>query len=369
MNTFIYTVSGQPIGPGRTINKTQSLTGTTDVTFALSGLSAYDTPASTSKINKIVVDYDEGIRGRDGFSAGNLTINRPLSSTGIPTLSSETFTQILQTEFTNETDRHVYFSIYRDDLYVDVIDVKFTMSKPSIDEYENINLLKTDYFNNDEENEKLLLTFINKNPEVIGLSLVNLDIPGKEGFDPSLTTSQHTSTNTFNVGFTTEYVQVDASNSNTGNAIQISLDDIYKSTGLPKNNSKITLKYRTRAADPTNASLTEIPFPGTIASQSLYVPLTAGSGFLHLSGFLNWNCDDLIKDVDLSTQTITLPLIDIKGTRTNLADYYFTNYNSGIGASTQQPVSAGYFYVDIWNVDSCDTVTTQTSTITTFVNY
>jgi len=53
MNTFIYTVSGQPIGPGRTINKTQSLTGTTDVTFALSGLSAYDTPASTS--NKVLV--------------------------------------------------------------------------------------------------------------------------------------------------------------------------------------------------------------------------------------------------------------------------------------------------------------------------
>ena len=123
MNTFIYTVSGFPSGPGRTINKTQSLTGTTEVTFALSGLSAYDTTLSTSKINKVVVDYDEGIRARDGFSAENLTINRPLSTTGIPSISADTFVQILQTEFTNKVDRHVYFTIYRDDLYVDVIDV------------------------------------------------------------------------------------------------------------------------------------------------------------------------------------------------------------------------------------------------------
>ena len=380
MNTFTYTtsISGGSLqhnaGTGTTFNQTQTLTGTTDVTFALSGLSAYD--ASTSqKINKIVVDYDEGIRGRDGFSAPTLIFNRPLSTTIIPTLSTETFNQILQTEFTDEVDRHIYFSLYRDDLEVDIIDVKFVMSKPSIDVYENINLIKTDYFNNDEDNEKILLTFINKNPEVLGLSLINLNLPGGEGHDPALPVPRYTGTNLFNIGFTTEYVQVDAKNSNTGDAIQISLDDIYTATGEIKNNSKVTLRYRTRAADPNEAVLKEISYPNTVEAGSLlYVPLTANTGFVHLSGFVNWNCNDLIKDVSLQKQTINIPLVDIKGTRTNLADYTIQYYFQaggavGIGASQSTPLSSGYFFVDLFDVNACDSITTRTNTITAFVNY
>ena len=366
MNTFIYTVSGSPVGPGRTINKTQALTGTTNVTFALSGLSAYDAPASISNINKIVIDYDEGIRGRDGFPAANLTINRPLSTTGIPTISAETFVQTLQTDFTDRIDRHVYFTIYRDDLEVDVVDVKFTMWKPPIDTYENINLLKTDYFNNDEDNEKVLLTFINKNPEVLGLSLLDLDIPDEAGYDPALSNSGAVSATSFNVGFTTNYIRTNAGNSNTGTEIKVKLDDfINLSTGEVKNNGNITLRYRTRAADPGNASA--IALPGS--TSTFYIPLTANSGFLHLSGFLNWNCGDLQKDTSLSTQTLTIPLMDIKGTRINLADYYFSNVNSGVGTSATGLVSGGYFYVDIFDITSCDSVTTTTSTITAFVNY
>ena len=361
-------------GAGTTFYQTQALTGTTDVTFALSGLSAYD--ASTfQKINKIVVDYDEGIRGRDGLSAPNLIINRPLSTTIIPTLSTETFNQILQTEFTDDIERNIYFSIYRDDLEVDIIEAKFIVSKPSIDIYENINLIKTDYFNNEEDNEKILLTFINKNPEVLGLSLINLNLEGGEGHDPALPVPRYTGTNLFNIGFTTEYVQVDAKNSNTGDAIQISLNDIYTATGEIKNNSKVTLRYRTRAADPNEAVLKEISYPNTVEAGSLlYVPLTANTGFVHLSGFVNWNCNDLIKDVSLQKQTINIPLVDIKGTRTNLADYTIQYYFQaggavGIGASESTPISSGYFYVDLFDVNACDSVTTRTNTITAFVNY
>jgi len=380
MNTLTYTVSlsdgllQHNSGTGTTFYQTQALTGTTDVTFALSGLSAYD--ASTSqKINKIVVDYDEGIRGRDGLSAPNLIINRPLSTTIIPTLSTETFNQVLQTEFTDEIERNVYFSLYRDDLEVDIIEAKFTITKPSIDIYENINLIKTDYFNNEEDNEKILLTFINKNPEVLGLSLINLNLPGGEGHDPALPVPRYTGTNLFNIGFTTEYVQVDAKDSNTGDSIQISLDDIYTATGEIKNNSKVTLRYRTRAADPNEAVLKEISYPNTVEAGSLlYVPLTANTGFVHLSGFVNWNCNDLIKDVSLQKQTINIPLVDIKGTRTNLADYTIQYYfqaggTVGIGASQSTPLSSGYFYVDLFDVNACDSITTRTNTITAFVNY
>ena len=31
--------------------------------------------------------------------------------------------------------------------------------------------------------------------------------------------------------------------------------------------------------------------------------------------------------------------------------------------------SCGYFYVDLYDVSGCDSITTQTSTITAFVNY
>jgi len=380
MNTFTYTVSlsdgslQHNSGAGATFYQTQALTGTTDVTFALSGLSAYD-DSTSQKINKIVVDYDEGIKGRDGFSAPNLIINRPLSTTIIPSLSAQTFNQTLQTEFTDEIERHAYFSLYRDDLEIDIIDVKFVMSKPSIDVYENINLIKTDYFNNEEDNEKILLTFINKNPEVLGLSLINLNLQGGEGHDPALPIPRYTGTNVFNIGFTTEYVQVDAKNSNSGDSIQISLDDIYTATGQPKNNSKITLRYRTRAADPNDTTLKEIAYPNTIEAGTLfYVPLTANTGFVHLSGFLNWNCNDLLKDIQLKTQTINIPLVDIKGTRTSLADYTIQYYFQaggavGIGASESTPLSSGYFYVDLFDVNACDTITTRTNTITAFVNY
>mgnify|MGYP003113883608 CR=1 FL=1 len=277
---------------------------------------------------------------------------------------------VLQTDFTDQANRHIYFTIYRDDQHVDVIDVKFTMFKPPITTYEDVNLLKTDYFNNDVDNEKLLLTFINKNPEVIGLSLLDLDIPSQAGFDPSLTTSQSTSTNAFNVGFTTEYVNIHASNSNTGNAIKVKLGDVIDpNTGLPKDNGKVSFKYRTRAA----ASIESGTSPGVVNLPNnpdlFYIPLTANSSFVHLSGFLTWNCGDIIKDIDLTTKTITIPLIDITGTKTSLTDYYFTNVGVGVGTSMTGLASGGYFYLDLFDVTGCDSLTTTTSTITAFVNY
>jgi len=100
-----------------------------------------------------------------------------------------------------------------------------------------------------------------------------------------------------------------------------------------------------------------------------YIPLTANSGFAHLSGFLTWNCGDFIKDIDLSTKTITIPLTDIVGTRVSLGDYYFTNVNTGVGTSVMGIASGGYFYVDLYDVAGCDNISTTHSTITAFVNY
>ena len=357
MNTFTYTVTATPAATGKTFNKTQSLTGSTDVTFSLAALSGYDV-TTTQKMNKVIVDFD--------WEDEELVIVRPLSGSTIQSLTGETFSRVLETEFTDKQTRFVYLTIYRDDGQVDVVQIKFTMHKPPISTYENVNLLKTDYFNNDVDDEKLLLTFINKNPEVLGLGLLDIDVPGKSGFDPSLTTSPHVSSNSFNVGFTTEYVHVQASESNTKGNIRVRLEDIIDTnTGLPKENGKISLKWRTRALDPDNNGAVALPNNPSL----FYIPLTANSSFAHLSGYLSWNCGDLLKDIDLSTKTITIPLIDITGTRTNLTDYYFTNVNVGLGTSLHGFASGGYFLLDLYDSSSCDTITTTTSTITAFVNY
>ena len=361
MNTFTYTVTATPGSTGETKTKSESLTGTTDVTFSLSGLSAYD--ATTDyRMNKVVVDFDDG---------EELVITRPLSGTTIPSLTGETFNHIIHTDIVDEAKRSVYFTIYRDDQQVDVVWLKFKMFQPPITTYEDINLLKTDYFNNDTDDEKILLTFINKNPEVLGISLLDLDIQKEATFDPSITLSQGLSTSEFNVGFTTEYIQTQASTSNTGGAIQVNLGNNLNAMGLPKENGKVSFKWRTRAAEPEASGNTEAVINLPNNPTLFYIPLTANSGFAHLSGFLTWNCNDLLKDIDLSTKTITIPLLDITGTKTNftLSNYYFTNVNVGIGTSMTGLASGGYFYVDLYDVAGCDSLTTTTSTITAFVNY
>jgi len=361
MNTFTYTLTATPAAEGGTKTKSQSLTGTTDVTFSLSGLNTLYEVNNDYKINKVVVDFDDG---------KELVLTRSLSGTTIASLSSEAFNHVIQTDFTDQAKRHVYFTLYRDDQKVDVIDLKFTMFKPPITTYEDVNLLKTDYFNNDVDNEKLLLTFINKNPEVLGLSLLDINVPGKAGYDPSLTTSQSTSTNSFTVGFTTDYIHTHASESNTGNTIQVSLGDtINPNTGLPKDNGKISFKYRTRAPETAESGNSNAVVNLPNNPHLFYVPLTANSSFIHLSGFLTWNCSDIMKDIDLTTKTITIPLIDITGTKTSLTDYYFTNVNTGVGTSMTGLASGGYFYLDLYDVTGCDSITTTTSTITAFVNY
>lgn len=365
MQTYSYTLETTPQASGRTnITKTVDLTGTTKVTFALSGLSAYDASiadAAASKnyrINKIIVDFDDPDTTED-----NLVLNRSLSATTLETLSTITFDHVVETDFTQDIKREVFFTIQRDDSEVDIITVTFNMTRAKLDTYENINLINTDYFNDEAGNdERLLVTFIQQNPEVLGLNLVDLSRSYTTEFDPASGLSQALSSNNLNVGFTTEYVHVQAADSNTLDHINVKLDP---ATGMIKTNSNVTLKWRTRAQDPDNYGQVTLPSNPEV----FYIPITANSGFIHLSGYLNWNCGDLLKDVDLSTQTVTIPLIDITGTRTNLTDYFFTNVNTGVGTSMASVVKGGYFMVDLYDTSSCDTITTTTSTITAFVNY
>ena len=69
-------------------------------------------------------------------------------------------------------------------------------------------------------------------------------------------------------------------------------------------------------------------------------------------------------------KTISIPLIDITGTRASLADSsYFYYTNVGAGVSVSQIPHGGYFMVDLYEPESCNTLTTGISTITAFVDY
>lgn len=364
MDTITYILEATPQANGRNITKTLNLTGAKNVEFDVAGLSGYDL-TNTQKINKIIVDFD-------GDGEEDLTLNRPISGTEIQSISTVTFDRIIEPSFIDGEKRSIYFSIFRDDNEVDIIDLKLKIYHTPLSEYEDINLLKVDYFSDSLDDEKLLLSFINKNPETLGLSLMDIKVPTSRSYNPT-NPGSYTNQYNFNVGFTTEYVLTNASDSNTGPSIHISLSDIYDTnTGEIKNNGRISLKFRTRVG----SGGTAVPGMDDIHvlpsnPEVFYIPLTANSGFMHLSGMMTWNCGDLLKDVDLSTKTITIPLIDIIGTKTDLIDFYFTSYNVGTGtydSNTAVP-DGGYFFVDLYDVEGCDTVTTTTSTLTAFVNF
>ena len=354
MNNFSYTVEANPGAPAIK-TKTQNLTGTTNVTFWLGGLSAYDL-ATASRLNKVIVNFDD---------EKELVFDRAISDTTISTVSTITFDHTLQTDFIDKVKRNVYFTLQRDDLTVETVHVKFTMYKPPITEYEDINLIKTDFFTTDENDEKLLLTFINKNPEVLGINVLDLNADVEDTYNPDSTDNKNINVNKLNVGFSTEYVQLDSSLSNSGSKI---IAELNPQTGMPRSHGNVTLKFRTRG-NPQPIGQGLLALPGTVNTS--YIPLSANSAYFQLSGYLNWNCGDLLKDYYLKNKVISIPLADITGTRDTLHDYhyYFTNVNVGAGATATSQVSGGYFMVDLYDITACDTITTTVSTLTAFVNY
>ena len=83
---------------------------------------------------------------------------------------------------------------------------------------------------------------LNKNPEVLGLNLIDLNVLSQSEYDPTLSHSQSISSESFNIGFTTEYVQIDASNSNTGDSIIVQLSEIINPiTKQPKHSKNSSL--------------------------------------------------------------------------------------------------------------------------------
>lgn len=334
MNTFDYTLTTTQTTTATFSTLNQNLTGTKMVNFSLSGIDQAE-----SAVDKIIVTF---------YDDREIVFNRSLETTAdIKSLSATTFSQIIESEIISECSKPVIFTLHRDDGVTDSFTVMFNVFTNIVDDYGDINLIKTDYLdagNNGSYGETLILNFAGDRPGIGGLNLINFN---KDDFDfYSETSTNITSAENVKVGFVDEFDIVNS---------YVSHRD-FKVQRIGAMSSPFFVKYRTRSG-----TVTAVGPDGT----TVYSPASPNTQFANVSGYLHWECND-----DQSLKDITVPIVDIKGSLLS-DDTIHVMGNSQVGVGTSlMPVENGYFFVDLFNVNSCDTtVTLGTSTLTAFINY
>ena len=329
MKTFTYTLStNQQTSTATVSTLSQSMTGTTTVTFSLS-----DIDQSQSPVDKVIVTF---------YDDRELVFNRDLSSsTDTKSLSSTTFTQVIHSELINSCEKPVEILLHRDDGITDFYTVEFKMFKSVLDDYVDINLIKTDFIDTDISQDNILLTFEGDNPGLVGTNVLSTNQSEYYYFGSGTTATSSCSTE---VGFADEYDFVQA-------ALSFATFNI-SATGCM--DGRFRMKYRTRVGVGT------ANYPGL----GDFIPALPNTQFIHVTGYLNWYPDEVT-----TVKNISIPLIDVYGSDlTPGQDIYFENVCTGIGTCLM-PVSAGYFYVDLYDLEGCETVNIATSTLTAYITY
>tara|TARA_E500000318_G_C3567534_1_gene216336 strand:+ start:4225 stop:5247 length:1023 start_codon:yes stop_codon:yes gene_type:complete len=313
---------------------TQNLTGTTNITFSLSGIDQVQSP-----VDKIIVTF---------YDDREVVYSRDLeTTTDVKSLSSAVFTQVIHSELIDGCEKQVDFLLHRDDGISDLYTVAFKMYKSILSDYVDINLVKSDFFevdSNGNNGDTLLLTFEADNPELVGLNYLNLDSNDYNYFGST------ENTNTSSCSTVVDFVAKD----------EIAIIEAYRSHSLIDVSaagcldSKFNLKYRTR----TGIGTANLPGLGWVE------PAIMNSQFMHVTGFLQWHSND-----DSSIKDINIPIIDIYGSNLeNPYSVYLNNVCTGVGTSLM-PVSGGYFFVDLYGLAGCETVNIGTSTLTAYISY
>lgn len=337
MNTFEYTLSTTQAASATISTLYQNLTGTNTVNFSLSSIDQ-----TTSAVDKVIVTF---------YDDRELVFNRSLeTSADIFSLSATTFSQTVESEIISECSKPVIFTLHREDGVTDSYNVVFTVFTNVLDNYGDINLIKTDYLNtgnNGNYGETLILNFAGDNPGIGGVNLLNFNTEDFDFFTESST--QTNSAVNVTVGFKDEFDIINSYNSHK--TIKVIRTGDINAPSLPFN-----IKYRTRVGIGTAMG------PDGITQ---YNPVNPGSQFAHISGHLYWECNDL-RDI----KTFTIPIIDAVGANlTDGTEHVLADSVVGVGTS-MMPLENGYFYVDLLDPESCaDTLTLGTSTLTAFINY
>lgn len=306
---------------------TPALTGTTNLTLSFDQIDQ-----SKSTVNKIIATY---------YDDREFVFNRDLTSGNLSSLSATTLTQTIHNDLVDEARKPVQILLHRDDGITDSYTVEFRVFKSELDDYTDVNLIKTDFIDAGQAQDNLLLTFEADDPGIVGTSLLSSNTNDYFFYDSGTTATSSCSTE---VGFEDEYAFVQAALSHA--TFNVSAD------GCADGGFK--LKYRTRTGIGTAI------WPGV----GNFDPALPNSQFIHVTGFLNFHPleETRVKDINI-------PLVDILGASLKPGiEFKIENVSTGVGTSLQ-PLSGGYFFVDLFDVDGCETVTVGTSTLTAYITY
>jgi len=306
-----------------------SLSGTNNIIFSLSGIDqAYST------VNKVIAEFSD--RSQRVFTRSLIT---DLSS-----LSAITFEEILESEVQEICNKDVSFNLLRDDGFVDTHVLTFNINATNLEDYTDVNLIKSEFVSTEQVNNNLILTFNADDPNITGVNSINLDSfnNSKSIFFGSRDTN--VSATSAEITYHTDSIVTNASTSN--------LKGVVYRTG--SNKERVSVKYRTRVPTVT----TELEFNNETET---YVPAIPNTTFFHTSGQLIWHANELDQ-----VKSFNIPLVDTLGAFTSsYNDAYFKNYFT----SALQPISANYFFVDLYDLSGCDVELCECSTLTAYINY
>jgi len=326
---YTLTTSQTATSGGSLSADTISLTGTNNVIFSLSGI---DQQYST--INKVIAEFPN--RSEQVFTR-TLTAN-------VSSLSSTTFNNIFESEVQNECSKEINFYLHRDDGFIDTHVLNFNITTTNLEDYTDVNLIKSEFLSVDSNSKNLVLTFNADDPNITGVNLIDFD-------DISKTTERFYNTSGTAVSALTSLISLHADTVIT-NAGRSNLKGLAIRSG--DSSQRVTVKFTTRVPTVT----TELH---TTEYDQIFSPAIPNTTFFHTSGQLVWHANE-----EVQVKSFNIPLIDSFGAYVSANESaYFHNYFSG----ETQTVSANYFFVDLFDLSGCEAELCECSTLTAYINY
>ena len=324
---YTLTTSQTATTAGTVSSDTISLTGTNNVIFSLSGI---DQQHST--INKVIAELPN--RSEQVFTR-TLTAN-------VSSLSATTFNNIFESEVQNNCSKEISFFLHRDDGFIDTHVLTLNITTTNLEDYTDINLIKSEFLSTDTNSDNLVLTFNADDPNITGVNLIELgEISRKEYFNP------------FNsaVSALSSLISLHADTVIT-NAGRSNLKGLAIRSG--DSSQRVTVKFTTRVPTVT----TELH---TTEYDQIFSPAIPNTTFFHTSGQIVWHANEKVQ-----VKSFNIPLIDSFGAYVSANESaYFHNYFSG----ETQTVSANYFFVDLFDLSGCEAELCECSTLTAYINY
>ena len=341
MKEYNYTLTtSQTTASGGSLSAdTISLTGTNNVIFSLSGIGQ-----QYSTINKVIAEFPN--RSEQVFTR-TLTAN-------VSSLSATIFNNIIESEVQDECSKEISFYLHRDDGFIDTHVLTFDVTTTNLDDYTDVNLIKSEYFAIDTNDNNLVLTFNADDPNITGVNLIDFDQISRPTHPEK--TKKYFSNTGSPVSSLSSLISLHADTIVT-NAGRSNLKGLTIRSG--DNSQRATVKFTTRVPTVTTELVDYVD------TSKIFSPAIPNTTFFHTSGQIVWHANE-----EVQVKSFNIPLIDSYGAYVNIlgtgnTQAYFHNYFTG----QTQTVSANYFFVDLFDLSGCEVELCECSTLTAYINY